>query len=72
MFIYSLTRLCVSGKHIPTGKFAPIEPSFTKVAWKATKMVEKRTKWALIWAKDHDVEIISTPHGELSSNCNDI
>ena len=54
-----------SGANIPTGKDAPVQPQFTKVTWKATRMVEKRTKWALIWAKNHEVEILFTPQGKF-------
>jgi len=54
----------MKGANIPTGKDAPVQPQFTKVTWKATRMVEKRTKWALIWAKNHEVEILFTPQGK--------
>ena len=30
-------------------------------------MVGKKTKWALIWAEGHEVEIIYTPEGRLQT-----
>jgi len=51
-------------EQIPSGKDAPVQPQFTKVAWKATRMAEKRTKWGLIWATNHEVEILYTPQGK--------
>jgi len=53
----------MNGASIPSGKDAPVQPQFTKVTWKATRLVEKRTKWALVWAKNHEVEILFTPRG---------
>lgn len=40
------------------------EPQVTRVAWKAAKLVGKKTNWALIWAEGHEVEIIYTPEGK--------
>jgi len=57
-------HLRVKGAKIPSGKDAPVQPQFTKVAWKATRMAEKRTKWGLIWATNHEVEILYTPQGK--------
>ena len=58
-----------TGANIPLGKDVPVEPQFTKVTWKATRLVEKRTKWALIWAKNHGVEALFTPQGGFTWIC---
>jgi len=48
-----------------------VSPTIVRVIWKASRMPEKKSMFALIWAKNHSLELLYSPSGKQVTSAQD-